>query len=100
MVAEVSTSMIALWLGHEQERTTHIHLHADLEPKQRTLDRLTPPEGHPALPSTRHSGLLPRGPIGRRATTPRPDGQRLIGIWRHARASSQASAWRLAASAI
>ena len=36
-----------LWLGHEQERTTHIYLHADLELKQRTLDRMTPPEGHP-----------------------------------------------------
>ena len=43
--AGVDTSTIALWLGHEQERTTHIYLHADLELKQRTLDRITPPEG-------------------------------------------------------
>jgi integrase/recombinase XerD len=45
LTAGVDTSTIALWLGHEQERTTHIYLHADLELKQRTLDRITPPEG-------------------------------------------------------
>ena len=45
--AEIDTSTIALWLGHEQERTTHIYLHADLPLKQRTLDRVTPPDGHP-----------------------------------------------------
>ena len=39
LTAGVDTSTIALWLGHEQERTTHIYLHADLELKQRTLDR-------------------------------------------------------------
>ena len=47
LAAGVDTATIALWLGHEQERTTHIYLHADLELKQRTLDRITPPEGHP-----------------------------------------------------
>lgn len=46
--AGVDTSTIALWLGHEQERTTHIYLHADLALKQRTLDRITPPSGHPS----------------------------------------------------
>jgi integrase/recombinase XerD len=45
--AGVDTSTIALWLGHEQERTTHVYLHADLALKQRTLDRITPPDGHP-----------------------------------------------------
>jgi site-specific recombinase XerD len=45
--AGIDTSTIALWLGHEQERTTHVYLHADLELKQRTLDRITPPSGHP-----------------------------------------------------
>jgi integrase/recombinase XerD len=46
--SEISTSVIALWLGqHEQERTTHVYLHADLALKQRTLDRITPPTGHP-----------------------------------------------------
>lgn len=45
--AGVDTSTIALWLGHEQERTTHIYLHADLELKQRALDRATPPASRP-----------------------------------------------------
>ena len=45
--AGVDTSTIALWLGHEQERTTHIYLHADLALKQRALDRATPPDGRP-----------------------------------------------------
>jgi site-specific recombinase XerD len=45
--AGVDTSTIALWLGHEQERTTHVYLHADLTLKQRILDRITPPNGHP-----------------------------------------------------
>jgi integrase/recombinase XerD len=47
LTAGVDTSTIALWLGHAQERTTHVYLHADLEHKQRTLDRITPPDGHP-----------------------------------------------------
>jgi integrase/recombinase XerD len=29
------------------KRTTHVYLHADLALKQRTLDRITPPTGHP-----------------------------------------------------
>jgi integrase/recombinase XerD len=45
--AGIDTSTIALWLGHEQERTTHVYLHADVALKQRTLDRITPPNGHP-----------------------------------------------------
>jgi site-specific recombinase XerD len=47
LAAAIDTSTIALWLGHEQERTTHVYLHADLALKQRTLDRITPPSGHP-----------------------------------------------------
>ncbi|MDQ6775812.1 MAG: site-specific integrase [Actinomycetota bacterium] len=45
--AGVDTSTIALWLGHEQERTTHIYLHADLAIKQKALDRAIPPDGRP-----------------------------------------------------
>ena len=45
--AGVDTSTIALWLGHEQERTTHIYLHADLAIKQKALDRATPPDARP-----------------------------------------------------
>jgi site-specific recombinase XerD len=37
--AGVDTSVIALWLGHEKVDTTQIYLHADLEIKQRALER-------------------------------------------------------------
>ncbi len=47
LTAGIDTSTIALWLGHEQERTTHVYLHADLALKQRALDRTTPPDGRP-----------------------------------------------------
>jgi site-specific recombinase XerD len=40
--AGVDTSVIALWLGHEQIETTHIYLHADLELKERALAKTTP----------------------------------------------------------
>ena len=40
--AGVDTSVIALWLGHEQIETTHIYLHADLEIKERALAKTTP----------------------------------------------------------
>ncbi len=47
LTAGIDTSTIALWLGHEQERTTHVYLHADLALKQRALDRTTPPDARP-----------------------------------------------------
>lgn len=37
--AGIDTSVIALWLGHEQIETTQIYLHADLEIKERALQR-------------------------------------------------------------
>ena len=42
--AGIDTSVIALWLGHEQIATTGIYLHADLSIKQQALDRTRPPE--------------------------------------------------------
>ncbi|MFN8204504.1 MAG: tyrosine-type recombinase/integrase [Solirubrobacteraceae bacterium] len=45
--AGVDTTVIALWLGHEQIQTTHIYLHADLAIKEKALDRTTPPEVKP-----------------------------------------------------
>jgi site-specific recombinase XerD len=45
--AGVDTSVIALWLGHEQPETTQIYLHADLELKERALARTTPPNTRP-----------------------------------------------------
>lgn len=40
--AGVDTSVIALWLGHEQVETTQVYLHADLSLKERALARTTP----------------------------------------------------------
>jgi integrase/recombinase XerD len=45
--AEVDTSVIALWLGHENVETTQIYLHADLRLKQRALARTRPPSTKP-----------------------------------------------------
>ena len=45
--AEVDTSVIALWLGHEQAETTQIYLHADLALKEKALARTTPPDTKP-----------------------------------------------------
>ena len=38
----VDTSVIALWLGHEQLETTQIYLHANLALKERVVARTTP----------------------------------------------------------
>ena len=45
--AGVDTSVIALWLGHEQVDTTQIYLHADLALKERALARTAPLDGRP-----------------------------------------------------
>jgi integrase/recombinase XerD len=45
--AGVDTSVIALWLGHEQAETTQIYLHANLELKEKALARITPPDAKP-----------------------------------------------------
>jgi integrase/recombinase XerD len=45
--AGVDTSVIALWLGHEQAETTQIYLHADLELKEKALARTTPTDTKP-----------------------------------------------------
>jgi integrase/recombinase XerD len=45
--AGVDTTVIALWLGHEQIQTTRIYLHADLAIKQKALNRTTPPDVRP-----------------------------------------------------
>jgi integrase/recombinase XerD len=45
--AGVDTTVIALWLSHEQIQTTQIYLHADLGIKQKALDRTTPPTARP-----------------------------------------------------
>ena len=45
--AGIDIATIALWLGHENIRTTQIYLHADLALKQRALDRTAPPTTTP-----------------------------------------------------
>jgi integrase/recombinase XerD len=45
--AGVDTSVIALWLGHEQVDTTMIYLHADLSLKEQALARTRPPTSPP-----------------------------------------------------
>jgi hypothetical protein len=40
--AGVDTTVIALWLGHEQAETIQIYLHADLTIKEQALSRTTP----------------------------------------------------------
>lgn len=45
--ANVDTSVIALWLGHESPETTQIYLHADMALKERALARTTPPTTKP-----------------------------------------------------
>jgi integrase/recombinase XerD len=45
--AGTDTSVIALWLGHEQAQTTQIYLHADLALKERALSRTKPPDARP-----------------------------------------------------
>ncbi len=40
--AGIDTSVIALWLGHEQVETTQLYLHADLTIKERALAKTTP----------------------------------------------------------
>ena len=45
--AGTDTSVIALWMGHEQAETTQIYLHADLALKERALARTTPPDSIP-----------------------------------------------------
>ena len=57
LTAGVDTTTIALWLGHEQERTTRVYLHADLGLKQRVLDQATPPNGRPGRYQARDTVL-------------------------------------------
>ena len=40
--AGVDTTVIALWLGHEDPATTQIYLHADLSLKERAIERAAP----------------------------------------------------------
>jgi integrase/recombinase XerD len=43
----VDSAVIALWLGHEDIRSTQIYVHADLALKEQALARTTPPHVKP-----------------------------------------------------
>ena len=45
--AGIDTSVIALWLGHEQIETNQVYLHADLEIKERALAKTVQAETKP-----------------------------------------------------
>ena len=45
--ANVDPTVIALWLGHSDLRSTDPYVHADLQMKERALARTTPPNIHP-----------------------------------------------------
>jgi integrase/recombinase XerD len=45
--AGIDTSVIALWLGHEQVQTTQIYLHADLAIKEQALAKTKPLDSAP-----------------------------------------------------
>jgi integrase/recombinase XerC len=45
--AGVDTTVIALWLGHTDLRSTNAYLHADLAIKEQALARLTPATSSP-----------------------------------------------------
>jgi site-specific recombinase XerD len=38
----VDLSIIGLWLGHESVETTHVYLEADLQTKERALNKVAP----------------------------------------------------------
>jgi hypothetical protein len=45
--AGVDTSVIALWLGHEDPSSTQAYLHADMTIKEQALSRVAPPNTSP-----------------------------------------------------
>ena len=49
--SDISTTVIALWLGHEQESTTRGYLHGDLRLKQRAIDRTAPRHQARSIPT-------------------------------------------------
>jgi integrase len=53
--AGVDTTVIALWLGHEQVETTQMYLHADLAIKERALPNQAAGQQARPLPTARRS---------------------------------------------
>ena len=72
--AGVDTSVIALWLGHEQIETTQIYLHADSPSRSRRSRRTTPPDVEPGRyrPPDRSSPSSTRSDYADRTGRPPP----------------------------
>lgn len=47
LAAGIDSTVIALWLGHESVDTTRIYLHADMQIKERAMDRTAPTGAQP-----------------------------------------------------
>jgi integrase/recombinase XerD len=47
LAAGVDSTVIALWLGHADTRSTQQYIHADITIKERALALLTPPHAAP-----------------------------------------------------
>jgi integrase/recombinase XerD len=47
LAAGVDSTVITLWLGHENLSTTRVYIHADLALKEQGLARITPPHATP-----------------------------------------------------
>ncbi|HEY6295838.1 MAG TPA: hypothetical protein VIX15_09245 [Streptosporangiaceae bacterium] len=45
--AGIDTSVIALWMGHEDPATTLVYIHADLALKERAIARTAPQDTAP-----------------------------------------------------
>ena len=58
LAAGIDSTVIALWLGHESPETTQIYLHADMEIKQRALDRTAPTASGPGRYKLTDDSLL------------------------------------------
>ena len=62
--AGVDTSVIALWLGHADVRSTDAYLHADITIKEKALALTTPAQAKTGpLPPDRQAARLPREPV-------------------------------------
>jgi integrase len=78
LCAGVDTSVIALWLGHEQIETTHVYLHADLSLKSAPWRNRAGQHGARTLPAARQASRFPRGALimptpSQRSPPPRPN---------------------------
>ena len=78
--AGVDTSTIALWLGHEQERTTHIYLHADSRSSNARSTAPRHPTAVPGATATRPAARLPRRSLTRSCRPCRGEPRNLRGV--------------------